>query len=353
MPSHNPEAERLLQQLTAPRRPDEARAHHTISDFYLKRFADEDERLAVVDLSRASTPRSIRKTRNVAVANDFYTFTDTNGTRNPAVERLLGHIEGQAAAAMRKLSAGIFFPPPRQDREDLSLWMAFQLVRGPEKRREIEAITDVTAKLLMQGIATPDQARARLQRAGVDEPTEAEINDLIHFSSNLDRFDIVPDPNSHIQLMLDLAVNEIAPRIHAMRWAVAKFDEPALLSGDHPITFQVRPEHRSQFQGVGLETADEVRCPIDPSTMLLMTWDRIDEVVGRLPIAAAREFNQHTVDHAFEFVFMHPQQNHLSGLDLGTRPRAVLQVGGATTGASSDGVNSSPRRLRPQRPRRR
>lgn len=353
LPEDDPETAALIAELTAPTRPDEARRHHTISDFYLRMFADADEWLTVVDLTEAKPKWTRRKTSNVSVAKDFYTIIDTDGQESPAVERLLGHIEGRAAPALRRMQAGVFFPPGASDRDNIALWLAFQYMRGPETRRNLEAMQDVTGKLLVQGINTPETARTRLQHAGTPEPTEQDINDLLHFAANLDQYDIAPDPNEHIQIMLSLAANEIAPRFHAMHWHLFKFDQPALLSGDHPITLYANPEHRSPLMGIGIGTADEIRFPVDPSTLLVMTPEPLPEVIGRLPHSAARHFNQLTAYHAYEFVFMHPGQDHLTGLELGPRPRPVMQVSGATDGEHSDGVNKAPKRVRPHRRKKR
>ena len=110
-------------------------------------------------------------------------------------------------------------------------------------------------------------------------------------TTDLDRIEVVPDPNDHIHTMLTM-VNDIKERLCAMRWLVAKFDEPALLSGDHPMTFYAEPEKRSPMVGIGLMTADEVRFPLDPRTMLVMTWQPIKECVFTMPMDGARDLNQ-------------------------------------------------------------
>jgi Protein of unknown function (DUF4238) len=348
----DPETARLVAQLTAPRRPDEARGHHTVSDFYLRRFADDEGWITVIDLTVPTPVRRRRKTSNVSVVNDFYTFINTEGEESPAVERLLSHIEGAAASAMRLVANGCFFPPPERERMDLALWMAFQLVRGTETRRHIEVFADVSQKLLLEGITTPDQARARLRSARGTEATEKEVSDFLSVTTHLDRVEIVPDPNDHIHMMLSMA-NEIAFRLISMRWLVAQFDEPALLSGDHPMTFYMRPKNYNPLMGIGLETADEVRFPLDPQTMLVMTWEPIKESVFTMPLEGVRDLNQLTLSQAYEFAFMHPDQDHVSGLDYGVRPRPVLHVEGATDGAHSDGANKPPKRVRPKRRRKR
>jgi hypothetical protein len=347
----DPEIERLLAALTAPRRSNEARAHHTISDFYLKRFADDEHWLTLVDLHAPKPQGARRKTNNVSVNNDFYTVIGSGGEESPAVERLLSHVEGAAARAMKTVANAWFFPPPPRDRLDLSLWMAFQMVRTPEARRRHQAIADVAAKVIFRGIDTPEKARARLRAVDRQEPTEKDVADLLRLTSNLGGYDIVPDPNEHIEVMLSTA-EQLAPLLAGMSWSVAKFKEPALLSSDHPLTYYVEPENRDPMRGVGLMTADEIRFPLDPSTVLLMSPGLVPQTVGSLAIEAAREINQLTVDFAFEFVFMHPDQDHLAGLDLGAHPRPLLEVDGAIDGTSTDGVNRAPERLRPARRRR-
>ena len=104
---------------------------------------------------------------------------------------------------------------------------------------------------------------------------------------------------------------------------------------------------------VGLEGADEVWFPVDPRTVLVLTWESpVGEEIVRLPRSQARAINQNTLDHAFEFVFRHPKQHHLAGLSYRPSPRPVLHVDGATRGETTDGVNRPPTRVRPHRRKR-
>jgi Protein of unknown function (DUF4238) len=346
-----PEAKDLLHKLLAPTPGKEPRRHHIVPRFYLRRFADEKERLVAVDLANP-TKRKPVSVNDAAVEKDFYTVIDDTGSPSVAVERLLAHIEGWASPAIERASFGVLFPPQPNDRAALSLLIALQLVRGRDIRRQMEAMCDSTMKLMLEGIDTDERAAAYLRGQGVESPDEAQIRAVRDLAENLDNIEILPDANEHIRTMLLVATDHMWPIILNMRWVVGRFPEPALLTSDSPVSYYVRPEDRDPLRGVGLATADEVWYPLDPQHVLMLTPADIDEQVMEVDLDHAHRINQNTVAHAFERVFMHPEQDHLQGLDLPRRPKALLQVDGGPKRAKTDGVNTPAHRQGPRRRRR-
>jgi Protein of unknown function (DUF4238) len=85
--------------------------HHIVPKVYLRRFADERERITVVD-----RVTGLRRDAHVDQAHrqkDFYTFVNTDGESDGRVEQLLASVEGQAATALRKTFHPVFgrWPP--------------------------------------------------------------------------------------------------------------------------------------------------------------------------------------------------------------------------------------------------
>jgi Protein of unknown function (DUF4238) len=74
--------------------------HHYLSAPYLEGFSNRD-RVWVYDRERHHYRHQL--TREVAFQNYFYSFTDSSGQRNDAIERLLEVVESKALPLIRKL----------------------------------------------------------------------------------------------------------------------------------------------------------------------------------------------------------------------------------------------------------
>ena len=171
-----PEEDRLARRWLASSDPSSGvgAKHHTVPAFYLRRFADSDERLLVRDrpTGRLLPPITVSK----LAIRDFYTTVNDDGTLDGRMEELLGRVEGEAAQLLKLLLSPYRRPGPLTAAEQVTLcqFLAFQMVRGPRKRREMELQADYTIKL----------------QAG-DQLTEQDLREIT----------AVPHPNEHIRLM--------------------------------------------------------------------------------------------------------------------------------------------------------
>jgi Protein of unknown function (DUF4238) len=181
--------------------------HHTVPAFYLRRFADSDGRLLVRDRQTGQLfpPRSVA---TLAIKN-FYTVMSNDGTFDGRMEQLLSRIEGEAAQLLKLLLSPYRRPGPltRTEQATLCQFLAFQMVRGPRKRREMELEADYAAKL----------------QAG-DALTEDDIREIT----------AVPHPNEHIQLMGPLSV-AIFRCLLPRPVQIARIDTPLFVTCDEPV----------------------------------------------------------------------------------------------------------------------
>jgi hypothetical protein len=117
-------------------------SHHHVSRFYLRGFADENRRLAVLD--RASGRIKTTSVKRAAAREHFYTVETQTGEQEFTVEAMLGWLENRTALVLRKLLNGDALD--EQDREDFLVFMTFQIVRGPDHRAMHSQLTDWWAK---------------------------------------------------------------------------------------------------------------------------------------------------------------------------------------------------------------
>ena len=131
--------------------------HHIIPRFLLKRWADDASRVQVY--SRADGKFTSRAVGDVAV-RDFYTFIAVDQTSDSTYEELLAKIEKQAAEVitwvLNPLRRHCSALTPEQ-RCELDLFVAFQLVRGPRSRREIEQLADYYGKTMSEGVVSDQE----------------------------------------------------------------------------------------------------------------------------------------------------------------------------------------------------
>ncbi len=171
-----PEEDRLARRWLASSDPSSGvgAKHHTVPAFYLRRFADSGGRLLVRDrpTGRLLPPITVSK----LAVTDFYTVVNKDGTLDGRMEELLGKVEGEAAQLLKLLLSPYRRPGRLTAAKQATLcqFLAFQMVRGPRKRREMELEADYAVKL----------------QAG-DQLTEQDLREIT----------AVPHPNEHIRLM--------------------------------------------------------------------------------------------------------------------------------------------------------
>jgi hypothetical protein len=120
--------------------------HHTVPAFCLRRFADARGQLLVRD---RSTGHQTTRTVSKLAVRDFYTVVTADGQFDGRMEQLLATVEGEAAELFMLLVTPFRRPVPLKAEERVTVcqFLAFQMIRGPRKRRETELLADYTVKL--------------------------------------------------------------------------------------------------------------------------------------------------------------------------------------------------------------
>lgn len=119
-----------------------AKRHHTVPQFYLRRFAN-GERIATVRLP--GDQRFVQSVRKAASETNFYAVVGHED--GPDVfEKLLSSIEGDASRAFGRIASGTW-PLEQADRWTLANFVALQAVRGPEQRRNMEHLAAQVARM--------------------------------------------------------------------------------------------------------------------------------------------------------------------------------------------------------------
>lgn len=329
--------------------------HHIVPRFYLQRFADEHEQVAVV--TREQDAPRFETINNIAV-RDFYTFVNDQRELDGRLEQVLQQVEGDAARVIRRLTSPLMTPTfGPGDRVTLATFVGFQLSRGQRKRREIEMMADLAVKV--QAVGSRKGASGRW--------TEQDLETLI----------AVPHPNEHLRMLGGLA-EQLALRLLRRPIVLWEIDYPGFITCDEPVLLDAadRPEghlptchpaadgtraerrrqtraqrkqrpqilHVQQTHTPGIDNADEIWLPLDPRRLLVFgpvgsaAPGRV-RVVGDEARDVAAEVREHVVRNAYLQVFAHPSYAQLSELRL-PPAQGLLNVCGVHPALSS--VSTSP-----------
>lgn len=292
--------------------------HHTVPRFHLERFADKDGRLWVRDRESDLQPGtgSLRKIDDMGI-KDFYTSVIEGGGLDSRLEQVLAWIEGEAAAVLRTMLSPFVAARRLSVDEDLALsrFLAFQQVRGPRWRREIELMGDYYVKTMATG-RYPESALADMR--------------------------FVPHPNEHLK-SLGEAAQKLQPWILGRPNLLVIIDQPLVFTCDEPVIlmcgdtvehlpdcgiteeqFLRRMKKRKGRNGTdrrtihvyparprGVAFAEEIVFPLAPNKVLIlgprgMDSDPVLRLAGEDALQFASDVNAEVLANAYQWVGAHP-----------------------------------------------
>jgi hypothetical protein len=112
-----------------------------------------------------------------------------------------------------------------------------------------------------------------------------------------------------MQIMYDTATT-MTPVLGAMHWSLAVDRKQRLITADQPVLVWKRPSRRDASMGVGIQTADEIRLPLDPSKQLVLRHGPRPDVIrmSRDDVAAC---NSDIAARCHAFVVASPRQSRI------------------------------------------
>jgi Protein of unknown function (DUF4238) len=291
--------------------------HHAVPNFHLKGFADQRKKVWLSHRERAHPGTT--NIDNIAF-KDFYTYLNNDGQPDGRFEQLLHELETDAANVFRRITSPILANKPLSDREreSLCLYVAFQLVRGPRKRREIEVLADLGTRLRLLGFNESEIYQ---------DPDTGETWDL-------SKIEVLAHPNEHISIAGNLAI-EIFKRLIDRPIAIVEVTQSSFIICDEPVMVdrshdQEEDSHtppgainakdivhiRPTAVG-GVESAEEIAMPLARRWLLalgprkaaeLTTFMRLDPDQSR---EITNEANAILLGQAYQWAVSHPDDRHL------------------------------------------
>lgn len=282
---------------------------------YLERFADRDQ----VFVRRRDDNMFTSNCINVAVESGFYDLELPDGGKSKQVEEILADVEGVTADVFRLLDdIGEAPPPEATERDVLSIYLALQMTRTPEQRERVLFPERLAAFLAERDLSRDLVAEYLAEHHLGFTPTDNEIDAAFDFASVALRDRSVLTPEFSMRTMLR-SVAQLAPRLAQFSWCVEHDRKQGLITSDTPLVLWRAPTDRDEFEGFGIETAEEIRFPLDPGKQLVLT-PKQRTPSARVNSDRTASANQDTAFACHNYVVAHPdQRRRVEALDLPAR----------------------------------
>jgi len=302
-----------------------ARRHHLVPQFYLRRFADGNDRIVQC---RLGEPPNIHVTSisNAVVETDFYTVQEKSGEKTDRFESHLSSIEGEAATGFRSLLDEEEWPLSVETRFRISTWIALQAVRGAKTRNSINDVADIMLKTIVFGAGKQGLKRV-LEESG-DTESLKDLDGMWELISDFDQFNIDVHPNQHLSQIFEMLPG-ITRLMAARKWNYVLFKRKSLLTCDEPVVLIAHADP-SLLMGVGLGTAPNILVPLSRRAGLWLSELQDNFSEGQLSrndvriegtTLLANTFNDAVIGNARRAILTHPDDRHLLEGEL-PKPRS-------------------------------
>jgi hypothetical protein len=286
--------------------------HHFVPQFYLRHFADKDDRVAVRHRTRGIRVSSVEK---VAAENGLYKVPN----RPLTAEYTLGNIETLTATAFEQLCCGRLPPRGSDTRHVLALFMALQLNRSPTSFSIVRFFDAVRRVLGPSPVGESDMRDFLVDLYGF-KPKEPEVGaacDLIN-GAPVDERTNADIKEDELKLMFNLGL-KVAPFLYELVWSLESLKVPRFVTSDRPVVPWNPPRPEDDYMGVGLLDAEEIWLMVDRERMLVLRRAG-PERVRRVGPERVELVNTHIARHCAAEVFSHPDAiNGLEALPLASR----------------------------------
>jgi hypothetical protein len=265
---------------------------HATPQVYLRRFALDGELMT----ERPGGEAKPLGTPVVGVRRKFYTLSTAEGGSN-LVEDQFAKLEGSVKAVFAQIDQGEL-PLSRDAKVVLGEFIGMQVCRGVTYREHRRAM------LPSQEPRLRERLRHLFRQHAPGRIAEAETYDL----------NWLIDQNSSVAALVDTGIAMTNVLVN-MRWQIARWSKPVLLSSDQPTICWHAPHQSSPW---GLTQAAEIRMPLSPDRALVATWhDGGDpaEVISADRLAALT-MNHHTERHAVDWLYWRPGTEPIRGHPL-------------------------------------
>ena len=244
--------------------------HHTVPQFYLRNFADQDGQVLLVDRDVPSRAHSTVVRKACAEVgfyrldpNAFLVDDDSQRPHPEVIEHHLGQFERAAAPAVYKLVKTGLNDITQADWYHLINFIALQSVRGNRFREDMEALGTQALRTYVGEHITDEQISDWLVERG-DQVTPMSISQFREELVGPRRPRLVPAKEFLIQQSLKLALGQLGERLaDNMGLSIIQADQATVLTSDEPACWWAPGD-----DPVGYRSAQVVWLPVSRQQIL-------------------------------------------------------------------------------------
>jgi hypothetical protein len=249
----------------------EVKDGHVVPCVFQRSFAIEETVAVHVRGKEECIPLNIQ---GVATRKRFYRRTRPDGTHIDDFETVLGEVESRIAPVLRDITSGGSLT--LEYKGGLMQFLALQMLRGPVFVDRHNVNVD---RFLPKELTMDDVKPGLLAETGDDmELARERVVELFQSST-------------HRLMTMATSALKVSAVLGSMRWQLLRFEDPVLAYSDQPVV--VWPLGIDAFRTLPSEPnfgpleSLEVRVPLSPHLLLLMTWADDEDVVEPLDASLA------------------------------------------------------------------
>ena len=303
-----------------------AKRHHYVPVFLLQRFTNANGQLSRLDKTTGKPGRC--NPEDAACVKGYYRYRDHEGDSQNDLEPVLAEIEGEAAAALKRLEE-VDIQKGTEDRAIIAMFLALQRARTPYGQGvSLELHRTVMGSMLEVDLTNRpvEQLAHTLGEDGVpltpDEAEHRRADLLARFASGNLRLE--PQREAALQGMF-YSMEGTAPVIADLGWTLLEAPPNAgFVISDTPITMW-NPEPRFPFSGDGWCSGPkaETTLPLSPKLCLKVTSVGPDFETRHATRGEVNAINARTFGWAERWIYA-PSQQALQDLRTFTKRRPDL-----------------------------
>jgi hypothetical protein len=288
---------------------------HIIPATYQRNFVVGD-RVAVHPVRRSGC--FLQAPENAGTRSRFYRRRRPDGSEIDDVEASLSAIEDVAGPVLASVAGGTSID--EDVKGVLAQFFAVQMLRGPLFFSTVQdGASKVVSEWVRQDTVTPELLRRfdnieAIRKAAVEEFWMRRFQDMLG------------------------RAQKASSILGCMRWRLLRFAQPLVAYSDQPVVIwpvgRLVVDERPKQPTLGPLSALEIRIPISPIQILLMTWDDVpdDEMPVVVPMLYAAETNALVIAQADE------QWMHRPGEEPPVASHLLRPISGALDPSYDDNV---------------
>jgi len=267
--------------------------HHYVPQFYLKYFSIASKPGLVWVYRRDNNQPRETNVNRISAVHGFYQVTLVgSGERSEQIEKMFSKIEGDAKPVFdRLIQEKGRISVSEHDYSILSVYMAFQCLRGPSSRARMHNFEKAKVEEEIKEIARDtDRLKAAIEEAGLVGEREVDLESIRTLLLDVDRNFVLErkrgEEGQLISFMVEWA-RDLCQLIYNKRWSLYESDGGGpFLTSDNPVTL-MQPANLSREHIAGFVTG-VVALPVCPMRSLLLEPGRRTANLEVVPVVGSR-----------------------------------------------------------------